>query len=113
MEIKRELYLNQLISRKGNGFVKVITGIRRCGKSYLLNNIFYNHLLESGVDNPFEMTPDIFEGNMRSRSYMPVPGDDTFEACMEELRSVFERFATCGKVTEEVETQIFLGEFTL
>ena len=50
MEIKRELYLNQLISRKGNGFIKVITGIRRCGKSYLLNNIFYNHLLENGVD---------------------------------------------------------------
>ena len=50
MEIRRELYLNQLISRKGNGFIKVITGIRRCGKSYLLNNIFYNHLLESGVE---------------------------------------------------------------
>ena len=50
MEIKRELYLNQLISKKGNGFIKVITGIRRCGKSYLLNNIFYNHLLSSGVE---------------------------------------------------------------
>ena len=50
MEIRRELYLNQLINRKGNGFIKVITGIRRCGKSYLLNNIFYNHLLKSGVD---------------------------------------------------------------
>ena len=50
MEIKRELYLQQLISRKGNGFIKVVTGIRRCGKSYLLNNIFYHYLLESGVD---------------------------------------------------------------
>lgn len=50
MEIKRDIYLNKLISLKHNGLIKVITGIRRCGKSYLLNNIFYNHLLESGVD---------------------------------------------------------------
>ena len=50
MEIKRDLYLNKLISLKHNGLIKVITGIRRCGKSYLLNEIFYNHLLESGVD---------------------------------------------------------------
>ena len=49
MEIKRDIYLNKLISKKNNGLVKVITGIRRCGKSYLLNTIFYNHLLESGV----------------------------------------------------------------
>lgn len=50
MEIKRDLYLNKLISLKHNGLIKVITGIRRCGKSYLLNEIFYNHLLESGAD---------------------------------------------------------------
>jgi len=50
MEIKRDLYLNKLISLKHNGLIKVITGIRRCGKSYLLNEIFYNHLLEAGVD---------------------------------------------------------------
>ena len=49
MEIRRDYYLNKLIKRKHNGQVKVITGIRRCGKSYLLNNLFYHHLLESGV----------------------------------------------------------------
>ena len=49
MEIRRDFYLDKLIRRKNNGLIKVITGIRRCGKSYLLNNIFYNHLLESGV----------------------------------------------------------------
>ena len=49
MEIKRDLYLNKLIKRKGNGLIKVITGIRRCGKSYLLNTLFYRHLLEKGV----------------------------------------------------------------
>lgn len=49
-EIKRDLYLNRLIDRKQNGLIKVITGIRRCGKSYLLNTLFYNHLKESGVN---------------------------------------------------------------
>ena len=50
MEIKRDIYLDKLIKRKQNGLVKVITGIRRCGKSYILNNLFYKHLLESGID---------------------------------------------------------------
>lgn len=49
MEIKRDYYLSKLISRKENGFIKVITGVRRCGKSYLLNTLFYHHLLESGI----------------------------------------------------------------
>ena len=51
MEICRNFYLDKLIKRKNNGLIKIITGIRRCGKSYLLNNLFYHHLLESGVDS--------------------------------------------------------------
>lgn len=50
MEIKRDFYLDKLIRKMNNGFIKVITGIRRSGKSYLLNTIFYNYLIESGVD---------------------------------------------------------------
>ena len=50
MDIRRDFYLEKLIKRKNNGLIKVITGIRRCGKSYLLNNLFYRHLLDSGVD---------------------------------------------------------------
>ena len=50
MEIRRDFYLDKLIRRKHNGLVKIITGIRRCGKSYLLNNLFYQHLIESGVE---------------------------------------------------------------
>ena len=50
MEIKRDLYLKQLTERKRNGLVKVITGIRRCGKSYLLNTLFYNYLKSEGID---------------------------------------------------------------
>ena len=49
MEIKRDYYLNKLISRKSNSLIKVITGVRRCGKSYLLNTLFYHHLLDSNV----------------------------------------------------------------
>lgn len=49
-EIKRDLYLQKLIDRKENGEIKVITGIRRCGKSYLLFNLYYNYLLQNGVD---------------------------------------------------------------
>lgn len=49
MEIRRDFYLDKLIQRKNNGLIKVITGIRRCGKSYLLNTLFYQHLLDNGV----------------------------------------------------------------
>ena len=49
MEIRRDYYLNKLIRRKHNGLIKVITGVRRCGKSYLLNTLFYNHLLNNGI----------------------------------------------------------------
>ncbi len=47
--IKRDNYLNRLIDKKENGLIKVITGVRRCGKSYLLFNLFYDYLIESGV----------------------------------------------------------------
>ena len=50
MEIARNKYLDMLKVRMHNSFVKVITGIRRCGKSYLLNEIFYNYLLKQGVN---------------------------------------------------------------
>lgn len=50
MEIRRDFYLDKLIKRRHNGLIKVITGIRRCGKSYLLNTLFYHQLLVNGVD---------------------------------------------------------------
>ncbi len=68
-EIKRDVYLNKLISRKENGLIKIITGIRRCGKSYLLDPIFKNYLLESGVkeDHIIKMELDK-EENKKYRS---------------------------------------------
>lgn len=63
MEIKRDYYLNKMIAKKHNGLIKVITGIRRCGKSYLLFTLFKNHLTESGVadDHIIEIPFDSFE----------------------------------------------------
>lgn len=50
MVIKRDIYLNKLIRRKRNGLIKVVTGIRRCGKSFLLFELFHQHLLEQGIN---------------------------------------------------------------
>lgn len=50
MIIERNLYLDKLIERKHNRLIKIVTGIRRCGKSFLLNELFVGHLLENGVD---------------------------------------------------------------
>lgn len=51
MDIKRDLYLHQLIDRRHNGMIKVVTGVRRCGKSYLVFNLFNNYLKSNGVDD--------------------------------------------------------------
>ena len=63
MEIRRDIYLDKLISKKHNGLIKVITGIRRCGKSYLLFNFFRKHLAEEGIsdDHIVEMAFDLYE----------------------------------------------------
>ena len=50
MEIKRDDYLKKLIAKKHNGLIKVVTGIRRCGKSYLLFTLYKNHLMNNGTD---------------------------------------------------------------
>ena len=63
MEIKRDRYLDKLISKEHNGLIKVITGMRRCGKSYLIFTLFKKHLLSEGVneDHIIEIAFDAFE----------------------------------------------------
>ncbi len=63
MVIQRDDYLNQLISKQGNGLIKVITGIRRCGKSYLLFHLFVSYLKKQGVkdDHILQMSFDTYE----------------------------------------------------
>lgn len=48
--ISRDVYLNRIISKMENGLIKVITGIRRCGKSFLLFNLFHDYLIENGIE---------------------------------------------------------------
>ena len=74
IEIKRDKYLEMLKIRMHNGFVKVITGIRRCGKSYLLNEIFYNYLIESGVKES-----NIIKFAFDSASNLKMIGEDLFQ----------------------------------
>lgn len=65
MTIQRDEYLNRLVSKIGNGMIKVITGIRRCGKSFLLFTLFHNYLLEHGVEEeciiPIALDDDDFK----------------------------------------------------
>ena len=63
MEINRDHYLNKLIMKMHNGLIKIVTGIRRCGKSYLLFSLFKKHLIESGIDENhiIEIAFDSFE----------------------------------------------------
>jgi len=59
MEINRDIHLRKLISSKHNGMIKIVTGVRRCGKSYLLFTLFYNHLVETGVKPDHIITVDL------------------------------------------------------
>ena len=60
-EVKRDVYLNKIIEKRENGLIKIITGIRRCGKSYLLDPLFKNYLLESGVKEDHIIKLDLDE----------------------------------------------------
>lgn len=75
MEIKRDLYLKQIISYMWDGQVKVITGIRRCGKSYLLRTLFKNYLLENNVDNEHILTYELdLAKDIRYRNPLELAG---------------------------------------
>ena len=72
MNIKRDLYLQQLIDRQHNGMIKVVTGVRRCGKSYLVFNLFSNYLKSNGVDDKH-----IIKVNLENRRNKKLRNPDT------------------------------------
>lgn len=99
MEIKRDLYLNKLIRHKYNGMIKVVTGIRRCGKSYLLFELFYNHLLQSGVkqDHIIKIALDDRKNKaFRDPDYLydfvsnSIKDDDMYYVLLDEVQMVSE-----------------------
>ncbi len=97
MEIKRDYYLQKLIDRKENHLIKIITGIRRCGKSYLLNHLFKNYLLETGVkkdhiimvgldDDDNEALLDVHELSKYIKSQ--IKDDDLYYILLDEIQLV-------------------------
>ena len=79
-EIKRDLYLERLINRKENGLIKIVTGIRRCGKSYLLDPIYKNYLLENKVKEDHIIKIDLDE--RKNNKYL---NPDTLDAYIRSL----------------------------
>ena len=97
MEIKRDRYLNRLISRERNGMTKVVTGMRRCGKSYLLFNLFKNHLLNSGVKpnhiicialDSLEDEPLLDANKLYSAIKGSITDDDQYYVLLDEIQLV-------------------------
>ncbi len=99
MEIKRDYYLNELIDRIDNKLIKIITGIRRCGKSYLLNTIFKNYLIEQGIDeehiiqlsfdekkNKKYIDPDVLDEYIRSL----IKDNEKYYLLLDEIQEVEE-----------------------
>lgn len=95
-----EIYLNKLIRKKHNGLIKVVTGVRRCGKSYLLFNLFHNHLLDSGVDESH-----IIEVALDDRSNKELRDPDNM------LRYVKERIVDRGQYYIILDEVQLLDEF--
>lgn len=84
MEIKRDRYLKRLISKKNNGLIKVITGIRRSGKSYLLFNLYHDYLISSGIP----------ESNI---IYVSLDDDEFIEYCDPHRLSLYIKDRTADK----------------
>ena len=103
--IKRDYYLKQIIDKKENGLIKVITGIRRCGKSYLLFNLFYDYLINNGISkdniitialdddlyikyrNPDELSKYIREKIVNNDMYYILIDEVQYAISKEELRN--------------------------
>lgn len=83
IEIKRDRYLNKLIEKRGNGLIKVITGIRRCGKSYLVFVQFKNFLLEEGID-PSHILEMAFDDRRNVKYRDPDAFDEYIDSKLED-----------------------------
>ena len=98
MEIKRDRYLNLLISKKHNGLIKVITGMRRCGKSYLLFTLFKDYLLSEGIEKNhiIEIAFDAYENKQYretvSRTLISLLGDEGRKAVENAVNEYIEIF---------------------
>lgn len=105
MEIKRDIHLEKLIRSKHNGMIKVVTGIRRCGKSYLLMNLFRQHLLDCGVREAHIIMLDL--ENRRNKRYRDP------DALLEWIDSQIVEYMAFGDVPQEEWYYVMLDEVQL
>ena len=116
-EIKRDFYLEQLIKREGNGLIKIVTGIRRCGKSYLLRTLFKNHLLENGIDEKhiIEMAFDLFD-NIEYRDpkiFYPwakeqIQDDEKYYFLLDEVQLLDEFVSVLNGLADKKDCDVFV-----
>lgn len=117
-EIRRDFYLNNLIRRKGNGLIKIVTGLRRCGKSYLLRTLFKRHLIENGVpeDHIIEMAFDLFE-NIEYRDpkvFYPWAKDkvrdgDTYYFLLDEIQLLGDFVSVLNSFADKKNCDVFVS----
>ena len=116
-EIKRDYYLNQLIKRKNNGLIKIVTGIRRCGKSYLLRTIFKNYLIESGVDEGhiIEMAFDLYDNieYKNPKVFYPwakeqIKDDGTYYFLLDEVQLLDEFVSVLNGLADKKNCDVFV-----
>ena len=105
MEIKRNIHLERLIKSKHNGMIKVVTGIRRCGKSYLLMNLFRQHLLDGGVNESHIIMLDL--ENRRNKKLRDP------DALLEWIDSQIIEYKAFGDVPQEEWYYVMLDEVQL
>lgn len=95
MIIKRDFYLNKLIDAKNNGMIKVITGIRRAGKSYLLFNLFYDYLISNNIDSNH-----IIKFAFDSQEYLDLIDEDLINL------SITKQKVDCRKFNNYIKTKL-------
>ena len=101
MEIKRDLYLKRLIDCQWDGQIKVVTGIRRCGKSYLLRTLFKNYLLKKGISKNRIITIELDQiKNIRYRN--PIELSNYIKSKIEKQRGKFYLFIDEIQLSDEV-----------
>lgn len=117
MEIKRDSYLEQLVKRKNNGLIKTVTGIRRCGKSFLLRTLFKKHLLESGVNENhiIEMAFDLFDNiDYRDpRKFYPwakaqIKDEETYYFLLDEVQLLDEFVSVLNGLADKKNCDIYV-----
>lgn len=117
-EIKRDFYLERMIKRKNNGLIKIVTGIRRCGKSYLLRTLFRNALLADGVapDHIIEMAFDLFE-NIEYRDpkvFYPwireqITGDGKYYVLLDEVQLLGEFISVLNGLADQKNCDVYVS----